>query len=566
MGIIPKDILRELAKNSSEGMILTDISDTVLFINHSAQQLLNIKEENIEKLTSIFGSTSNILSEQCFINYANKKLLLRPLRMTGLSAEYKIFYIEEIINEEQNNEELEFLRNIIDHIDEGIIATNKDGKIVVYNNQLAEFEGLIKNKTEGKNLTDIYDVTPETSEHMQVLKTAKPIKDLNRKYFTKSGKFMHLIASTYPLTKNNKTVGAFSISRNVSKIRELFSNTMELQNKFQPAGRISNNGTRYTFEDIIGKSPAIRTLIKEAKKAALTQSPVLICGETGTGKELFVQSIHNWSMQKENPFIGVNCAAIPESLLESLLFGTVKGAFTGAENSKGLFEQAENGTLFLDEINSLPINLQPKLLRAIQEKTIRRIGGSKEIPINCRIISSSNEDLLTMINNDNFRKDFYYRIAVIVLTVPPLRERDEDIKFLANYFIQKYARIYGHKPLNLSNELIKFLLEYNWPGNVREIEHVFESSIAMLEDADELTINHLPLYLKSKLVNTNVDFYNSGIKTKQLNKILKEVEKKVIEDALRDNNGNITQAGKSIGICRQNMQYRMNKLGIRNID
>lgn len=564
MGIIPKDILRELAKNSSEGMILTDRSDTVLFINNSAQQLLNIKEENIKKLTSIFGNTSNILSEQCFINYANKKLLLRPLRTTGLSAEYKIFYIEEIINEEQNNEELEFLRNIIDHIDEGIIATNKDGKIIVYNNQLAEFEELNKNKTEGKNLTDIYDVTPETSEHMQVLKTAKPIKDLNRKYFTKSGKFIHLIASTYPLTKNNKTVGAFSISRNVSKIRELFSNTMELQNKFQPAGRTSNNGTRYTFEDIIGKSPTIRNLIKEAKKAALTQSPVLICGETGTGKELFVQSIHNWSMQKENPFIGVNCAAIPESLLESLLFGTVKGAFTGAENSKGLFEQAENGTLFLDEINSLPINLQPKLLRAIQEKTIRRIGGSKEIPINCRIISSSNEDLLTMINNDNFRKDFYYRIAVIVLTVPPLRERDEDIKVLAKYFMQKYARIYGHKPLNLSNELIKFLLEYNWPGNVREIEHVFESSIAMLEDAEELTINHLPLYLKSKLDNTNVDFYNSGIKTKQLGKILREVEKKVIEDALRDHNGNITQAGKSIGICRQNMQYRMNKLGIRN--
>lgn len=564
MSNIPKDVLRYLADNSSEGMIITDINNIVMLINTAARTLLNMEQNDIVDLPAILGGAAVPTFEPLIMNRGNKRILIRPEQGFNSSEFFKIFYLSEMMDTNQENEELDFLRDIIDSINEGIIATNQEGKIIVYNKQLAEFEELNKNQIEGRYLPEIYDVTLETSDHMMVLKSKKPIKDLNRKYFTKSGRFIQLVASTYPFTKNNKVIGAFSVSRNVTKIREMFLKTMEVQQKAPSKMNHPDNGTRFTFDDIIGESPIIQSVIKETKKAALTPSPILICGKTGTGKELFVQSIHNWSIFKEHPFVGINCAAIPESLLESLLFGTVKGAFTGAENSKGLFEQAENGTLFLDEINSMSLTFQAKLLRAIQEKVIRRVGGTKETPINCRIISSTNEDLIPLVNKGAFREDLYYRIAVIVLTIPPLRERYEDVKLLAEYFMQKYGRIYGHTSLKLSNELNTFLMQYTWPGNIREIEHVFESSIAMLEEEEELTIHHLPLYLRSKIENANIDMVTSGITAKLLGEILKEVEKKVILEALEKNNYNITRAGQSIGIGRQNMQYRMNKLGIKS--
>lgn len=564
MSMISKNALMMLIQDSSEGMIITDENNVVVLINNAGKNLMNLEQNQIFNSSFIFGEVVSDSAETISINYANKRLLLRRKQISTNQESLHIYFLSEIRNTENEYEELIYLRTIMDYINEGVIATNQEGNIVVYNKQLAEFEELNKNQVAGKNLTDIYDVTLDTSDHMMILKSKNPIKDLNRKYFTKSGHFIQLIASTYPVIKNDQVVGAFSISRNVTKIRELFSKIMESQQKLPAANNRPNNGTRFSFDDIIGKSAVMQSLIKEAKKAALTPSPILIGGETGTGKELFVQSIHNWSMFREQPFVGINCAAIPEALLESLLFGTVKGAYTGAENSSGLFEQAECGTLYLDEINSLPLTLQAKLLRAIQEKTVRRIGGHKEIPVNCRIISSTNEDLLQSVNKGSFRKDLYYRIAVIVLTLPPLRERSEDIKLLADYFIQKYARIYGKTSLRLSDVLLKFITQYAWPGNIREMEHVFESSLAMLEEDDELTINHLPLYLRAKIETANIDSFTNGIQAQLLGKILREVEKKVILEALEKYNWNITRAGHSIGIGRQNMQYRMSKLGIRH--
>jgi arginine utilization regulatory protein len=306
----------------------------------------------------------------------------------------------------------------------------------------------------------------------------------------------------------------------------------------------------------------MHNLIASAKKAAEADCSVLVYGETGTGKELLVQGIHNYSNRSSELFVAINCAAIPETLLESMLFGTVKGAFTGAVDSPGLFEQAGKGTLFLDELNSMSPPLQAKLLRVLQERRVRRLGGSAEIPVGCRIVSSTNVDPWECIRKGQLRKDLFYRLAVISLYIPSLKERVEDIEVLLNHFLNKYQKIYGLGKVKISPELRNVLQNYQWPGNVRELEHVIESAVNMLDGEQVITVDHLPLYLKTKLLS-------QGSAAKALPKgtlaeVLTQVEKQVILDALEKHNWNITKAADSLGIVRQNLQYRIRKLGINS--
>ncbi|HHT62569.1 MAG TPA: sigma 54-interacting transcriptional regulator, partial [Clostridia bacterium] len=274
--------------------------------------------------------------------------------------------------------------------------------------------------------------------------------------------------------------------------------------------------------------------------------------------------LHNYSSHSQEPFIAINCAAIPETLLESSLFGTVKGAFTGAVDNPGLFEQAGKGTLFLDEINSMSPALQAKLLRVLQEKYVRRLGGKTDIPIYCRVISSINVDPWECISRGELRKDLFYRIAVISLYVPPLRERKDDIDILIDYFLKKFQKIYGRRSIKISPEMRIFLMKYQWPGNVRELEHVIESAITMLGEDKIIKTDHLPQYLKIKLSQQEQGILD--ITTREpgtLSHILAEVESQAIKEALRKYQGNITKAAAALGISRQNMQYRMRKLGIK---
>jgi arginine utilization regulatory protein len=228
----------------------------------------------------------------------------------------------------------------------------------------------------------------------------------------------------------------------------------------------------------------------------MSPSPVLIFGETGTGKELFAQSIHNSRPRANQPFVAINCAAVPESLLESILFGTVKGAFTGAQNTKGVFEQAGSGTLFLDEINSMPRAMQTKLLRVLQEKSVRRVGADYEIPVKCLIITSSNEQLEECVRNGTLRNDLYYRLALLRINIPPLREWGKDIEILARHFLKTKGRLYGKKNIGLSTDFLNYLYQHSWPGNVRELEHTIESCVAVAEDGEELHLYHLPPHLR----------------------------------------------------------------------
>jgi arginine utilization regulatory protein len=374
---------------------------------------------------------------------------------------------------DSTEELLTLLEGALDASTEGILVTDALGRIVYYNQALGQLEGLQQKDVLGRHLTEVYQVTPDTSEHLTVVETGQPIRDLAKIHFTAEGRAVNLVASTYPVFQESRVLGAFSICRDVTQIKDLVKENIHLQKQIQGEGSKSRaNGTRYTFKNFIHASPTIDRLVHQAEKAAKSDCAVLVYGETGTGKEVLVQSIHNASARQDNFFTGVNCAAIPDTLLESLLFGTAKGAFTGALDSPGLFSHVGRGTLFLDEINSMSTALQAKLLRVLQERTYSRLGANKELPLSCRIIGSTNLDPWECIKVGTLRKDLYYRFAVFTICIPPLRERPEDIEALSAYFINRYSKVYGQRDIQLDAGLKESFLSYQWPGNVRELEHV----------------------------------------------------------------------------------------------
>jgi arginine utilization regulatory protein len=291
---------------------------------------------------------------------------------------------------------------------------------------------------------------------------------------------------------------------------------------------------------------------------------VLIFGETGTGKELFAQSIHNESSRKHKPLIAQNCAALPESLLEGILFGTVKGSFTGAINRPGLFEQANGGTLLLDEINSMGQQLQAKLLRVLQEGYVRRVGGLEEVPIDVRIIATTNEGHTDILQKGIIRKDLYYRLNVISVNIPSLRERKSDIPILMDHFIKKYNNILQKDVWYCSNEVKEAFLHYGWPGNVRELENVIESAINMIEKGHILKPEHISRDMYDVFFKPNKNKYSLHINEKQsLDRVLEEVERSLILEALKESENNISRSSEKLGIKRQTLQHKLRKYGIK---
>ena len=453
-------------------------------------------------------------------------------------------------------------REIIDSISDGVIASDHENRVIIYNKALAEMENHEQKEVLGKYLSSIYsEHSPESSMHIAVAKSKKKVPDIIIEYTTENGSAVQLMGSTIPVVKEGQLLAVFSVARNLNKTRQLLSKITNLHEQLSSAaGATRNNGTMFTLSDIAGISTAIKQTTDQARKAALTPFPVLLSGETGTGKELLAQGIHNAAPASEKPFVAINCAAIPETLLESTLFGTVKGSFTGAQDLKGLFEQAEGGTLYLDEINSMPVNLQVKLLRVLQEKKIRRIGADRVTEINCRIISSTNLDPWECVQKGSLREDLLYRLMVVLIQVPPLRERREDIPGLAKFFAQKYGSLYGINAVHISDSFFSPLRSYTWPGNVRELEHVIQSAITYLDSEDTLEAKHIPAYLLSRVGTKPEEPVIQG--STNLKYILGATEKKIIEASLEQNCWNISRAARAIGIGRQNMQYRIKKLGI----
>lgn len=308
---------------------------------------------------------------------------------------------------------------------------------------------------------------------------------------------------------------------------------------------------REAFEEMLGVSPQIREVFSTIHKVATTDVPVLILGENGTGKELVARAIHRRSERKDGPFVAINCAAIPETLLESELFGHEKGSFTGAHSQrKGRIESAQRGTLFLDEIGDLPQTLQVKLLRFLQEHCIERIGGRKEIPVDIRVIAATNKDIKKAIADGQFREDLYYRLGVVVLTVPPLREREDDVVLIATAFLQRYAAENGKKIKGFSSKAVQALKAHEWPGNVRELENRVKRAVIMAQGA---TLRPEDLELNS---------VQSAYQGMQLREAREELEREMVTAALKSTNDNLSRAAAMLGISRPTLYELLEKLGI----
>lgn len=446
--------------------------------------------------------------------------------------------------------------NILNSIDEGIHIVDTKGETIFYNPTMAEMEGMEGHQVLHKDVLAMFpSLTPETSTIHKVLKTKKAIYDTVQSYTNYRGRRITTINTTVPLYNDGEFVGVLEISKNVTRLQDLAEKIVDLQQQLYTTKDTKKGTKNFTFTDIVGESEKLKRTIEFGKRAAKTDSSILIYGETGTGKELFAQSIHHESKRANKAFIAQNCAALPESLLEGILFGTVKGGFTGAVDRPGLLQQASGGTLLLDEINSMGINLQAKLLRVLQDKKVRPIGATKEIPVDVRIIATTNTEPTQSVKNSTIRQDLYYRLAVVNIELPPLRERRGDIPLLTKHFIERYKKQFNMEQINITKEVLNIFYNYSWPGNVRELQHVIEGVINLLPDDNIISKEGLPTYLQDNLLNEP--------KANTLPQLIEKLEVETIIERFRETNGNITRTAEILGISRQNLQYKLRKYHIK---
>lgn len=444
------------------------------------------------------------------------------------------------------------LECLLENLEEGIQVVDCDGKTIYYNSAMQKVEGVELREVLGKKVNEyLEDVTDDDSTLMNVLKTGEKIVDLIQHYGNGYKKKVTTINTTVPVTIDNKVIAVIEIAKDMTHLKELTESICKLQN---PDKKLNKH---YNFSDIYSNNPAMKSVIETAKKASMSSSSVMLYAETGAGKEVFSQSIHYGGVRKDKPFIPINCAAIPALLLEGMLFGTEKGGFTGAENKKGLFEEANHGTILLDEVNSLEPYLQSKLLRVLQEGYIRPIGGTKNIDIDVRIIATLNEEPEKLIESGKLRKDFYYRLCVLRINIPPLRERKEDIPIFVEKLIERYNEILCKNIRGIDEVMMKRLQEYNWPGNIRELTNVIEAAINMADNNSILTEKYFDFrfaYENCKNAQDNVSNPDGSF---NLESYISDIEKNIIEKTLNKNNYNVSKTARELSISRQNLQYKI---------
>ena len=390
---------------------------------------------------------------------------------------------------------------------------------------------------------------------MRVIKTGEPI--LNEiQEFPYDSYVVRSINTTMPIKENGKLVGVANMIRYLDGPFKRNEIVIDLKEK-------KDFGIRYHIDDIEGCSESISYLKQKIRMVSETDSAVLIYGETGVGKELVAQSIHGLSSRRNNRFVSQNCAAIPESLLESIIFGTVKGAYTGAENRPGLFEISKGGTLFLDEINSMEITLQAKILRAIEDNEVTRIGSNTPIKTDVRIISALNENPMDCIKNKKLRRDLFYRLSTVEIDIEPLRKRKEDISYMTDYYINYFNKKMNRAIIGIDDDVQKIFSRYEWPGNVRELRNVLEGAFN-IATSRKIKKKYLPNYLLQEFDVEGIEMADEHIirwsngEDFNLDEAIKEYERNIIISALH-NSRNLSEAAKKLGISRQNLNYKLNK-------
>jgi arginine utilization regulatory protein len=475
----------------------------------------------------------------------------------------------------------EFIMSNIDYV----FVVNKDFK-VVYNSKCD------KNMENGGvdcgcdlEYKDLFEMYPSlgrnNSSIAKTMATGEIVFNDAQEFVDINGKVYVTRNITFPVFKDGKISGAVELTKDLTNVEHIKGKResidyFEAQSSFELKNKEDDT---INFDDILTKDKEMIRSIEQAKIYACHRNPTLIYGETGTGKELFAQSMINFNPNKKQKVVVQNCAAVPENLIESILFGTTKGSYTGAENKKGLFEEADGGIFFLDELNALPYHVQGKLLRVLQDGTFRPIGSNKEKKVNVKIIAAMNIDPVTAIETNILRKDLFYRLSGSMIFLNPLRERKNDIEYLTNYYMETFNKIYNKKVNGISKELRELFLEYKWEGNVRELKNVIESMISVSRE-NILTEDQIPLYMHNKIKEARESYSekndreNNQKKTiinldngeYDLKKALEIVEKKLIISTLKKVNGNKTKAGKLLGIPRQTLKYKIDKWGIDDIE
>ncbi|AZV56961.1 sigma 54-interacting transcriptional regulator [Clostridium sp. AWRP] len=441
------------------------------------------------------------------------------------------------------NSSKQSFEGFLESIPEGVMVCNIYGEIKFVNTTLLEITGYSLQFIMNMNMEDMLDNWSNIIDNIHNTNIQEDIETT--------------VKSINNILKLNLSIYVLYTEKIDDKIIIVVFKEIKKERKLEEK-RLKGRAI-YTFDKIIGKNKNFLKIIKYSKKIANSKSTVLITGESGTGKEIFAQAIHNYSDRKENVFMAVNCGAIPEKLIESELFGYEEGAFTGAKKggNPGKFEMASGGTIFLDEIGEMPVEMQVKLLRVIEEEVVVRIGGYKQIPINVRIIAATNKNLKEEVENGNFRRDLFYRLNVLPIHLPSLRNRKDDIYLLVDYYMNRISRKLNKRKVEITDDQMNKLVQYNWPGNIRELENVIEFFIN-IEHIDESVVKTDSLYKEHKRKGSYI-YYDEDF---MFNMNLESLEKSHIENVIKKFKGNVTLAAKAMGIGRNTLYRKIKKYNI----
>lgn len=494
-----------------------------------------------------------VLGDTLFV--VNRTPVIKDGRIIGaIGVAQDITELRDIEEELEMVKELKgTLETILEAGNDGYAVENTRGEITIINKSFAELLDISPEEAVGKRLSElvnknqVWPVSPTGKARFgEILR----LKDRNA------------VVMRYPIKRDGDIIGAVSkvIFRDVTELNEFAERIKRLNRElnYYKNELDKAQGVRYTLDDIIAQSPSMLELKETVRRVAQGPSTILIRGESGTGKELFAHAVHAASYRRSGQFIKVNCAAVPENLLESELFGYQEGAFTGAKKGGqvGKFEQANGGTIFLDEIGDMSKAMQAKLLRVLQEKEIERLGDSRPRQVDVRVVTATNRDLEAMIERGEFREDLYYRLNVVTIKIPPLRERMEDLEPLVHHFLRKFNNDFGTNVSTLTPEVWDIFKSYTWPGNVRELENVIERAFNLVS-GNTIKAKHLPLYIRKK---------NKGkapVGHKPLPSLLEQVEREAVLDALEATGGNKMQAAKRLGISRAWLYKKIKQYGIK---
>ncbi|WP_209701717.1 HPr family phosphocarrier protein [Clostridium algifaecis] len=576
----------QIFQNIVNGIIVTDEKDNIIIFNSIAEKFFGIQEN------AAIGKKINEVIENSRLNVVNNtgksELMIKQvigerivlINRTPVVIDGKVKGAIGIFQDISSFEKVKFeldevkelqkrLQLILQSVQDGICFIDAKGNINYVNDAYINILGISRNDILEKNIREI---SPNGARH-KVLVSGKSINNA----IIKKENGITVISNINPVVVDNKIIGVVSVVKNLKQVEKLTEKLSKVSAKaeYLEEELIRTKKPEMVFSNFIGKSGKIIDALSIALKAAQSNATILIRGESGTGKELIAEGIHYASTNYKGPFIRVNCAAIPKNLLESELFGHEKGAFTGAIKRKlGKFELAQNGTMFLDEIGELEKDMQSKILRAIQEKEFQRVGGEKTIKINVRIIAATNRNLEEMVKKGEFREDLYYRLNVIPIFLPPLRDRKQDIALLVEHFMNKFKNFRNKKIRGITNEAMEAILSYPWPGNVRELENLFERLYALV-DGEYITIDDMPPYICGTKLNNKckiedrknvcseekIDSISRRILDEDDVLAMKDYEKLIIEKALKKY-GSYNAAGKALGLTHKTIASKARKYNL----